>query len=179
MTKHTLIAEAGTREIVMTRIFDAPRELVFKAYTDPQLIPQWWGPARYTTTVDRMELRAGGQWRFAQRDAAGNEYAFRGEYREIAPPERLVSTFEFEGLPGHISVETATFEALPGGRTRLTVQAVFGSVEDRDGMLASGMEEGAGESWQRLAGLLSKAGPEGLESSQSPVQTGRNLNGRE
>ncbi len=145
------------REIVMTRVFDAPRQLVFKACTDPKLIPQWWGLRSNSTTVDKMDVRPGGVWRFVQRDADGNEYAFNGEYREIVPPERLVNTFEFEGVPGHIVVDTATFEELPGGKTRLTVTSLFASVEDRDGMLASGMEGGAIETWDRLAELLANA----------------------
>ena len=141
------------REIVMERVFNAPREIVFKAYTDPNLIPRWWGPRKYTTTVDRMDVRVGGAWRFVQRDAAGNEYAFNGEYREIAPPGRLSYTFEFEGMPGHVLIETLTF-AEQGGKTKLTVTGSFQSAEDRDGMLHSGMEEGANESYARLAELL-------------------------
>ncbi len=141
------------REIVMERVFDAPRELVFKAYTDPDLIPKWWGPSRYTTTVDKLDVRVGGAWRFVQRDADGNEYAFNGEYREIAPPGRLSYTFEFEGMPGHVLLETVTFEE-QGGQTKVTVTSLFASAEDRDGMLQSGMEQGARESQDRLAELL-------------------------
>jgi len=76
MSKTNIIAEPGKQEIVITRVFDAPRELVFKTITDPSLVPQWWGPKRFTTTVDKMEVRPGGQWRFVQRDADGNEHAF-------------------------------------------------------------------------------------------------------
>lgn len=141
------------REIVMERIFDAPRELVFKAYTEPTLIPRWWGQRNTTTTVDKMEVKPGGLWRFVQRDADGNEYAFNGQYREVAPPERLAYTFEFEGLPGHVMLETVTFEAL-GDKTKVKVLSLFDSVEDRDGMLQSGMEAGANESNDRLAELL-------------------------
>lgn len=141
------------REIVMTRVFDAPRELVFNAYTDPEAVPQWWGLRRSTTIVDRMDVRPGGTWRFIQREADGNEYAFNGEYLEVTPPERLVNTFEFELMPGHIIEDTATFEDL-GGKTRVTVTSLFANVEDRDGMLQSGMEEGAVESWDRLAEYL-------------------------
>ncbi len=144
------------REITMTRIFNAPRELVFKAYTDPNLIPQWWGLRSHTTTVDKMDVRPGGLWRFVEHDAEGNENGFKGEYREILPPERLVNTFEWDGMPDHISVDSATFEELPGGKTKLTVTSRFTSVEDRDGMLASGMERGANETWDRLAELLAK-----------------------
>ena len=155
MTKLNLIAEPGKQDMVMTRVFDAPRELVFKAHTDPKLIPQWWGPRRFTTTVERMDAKLGGIWRFVQQDANGNEYAFHGVYHEVASPERLVQTFEFEGMPGHVLLETATFEEFEG-KTKLTSRSVFQSVEDRDGMLQTDMEEGAAESWNRLAELLAK-----------------------
>ena len=141
------------REIVMTRLFDAPRELVFKAYTDPAMIPRWWGQRSATTVVDKMDLRPGGAWRFVQRGPDGSEFAFNGEYREIVPPERLVYTFEFEGMPGHILLETLTFED-QDGKTKLTDHALFDSVDDRDGMLNSGMEAGAAESLDRLEELL-------------------------
>ena len=149
------ITTPSDREIAMTRVFDAPRELVWKAHTDPNLVPQWWGRHIDTTIVDQMDLRPGGAWRFVTRGADGSEDAFRGEYREIVPQERLVQTFEWEGLPGHISVETLTLEDL-GGKTRVTTVSRFDSVEDRDGMLQSGMEEGARETWDRLAELLAQ-----------------------
>lgn len=155
MSKLNLIAEPGKQEIFMTRVFDAPRELVFNACTDPKLIPQWWGPKYLTTTVDKMEVRQGGLWRYVQRDADGNEFGFHGVYHAIVPPERLVHTFEFEGVPGHVLLETVTFEE-HDGKTKLTDQSVFQSVEDRDGMLQSGMEGGAIETWDRLAELLGR-----------------------
>jgi uncharacterized protein YndB with AHSA1/START domain len=142
----------GDREIVFSHEFDAPRELVFKAITDPALIPNWWGPRRYTTIVDKMDVRPGGAWRFINRGPDG-EHAFRGEYREIVPPERIVQTFEWEGLPGHISVETMVLEE-HGGRTRITGTSVFDTKEDRDGMLETGAESGARETWERFAELL-------------------------
>ncbi len=129
------------RELVITRTFDAPRKLVFHAWTDPNLIPQWWGPKKYTTTVDKMEVRPGGTWRFVQRDAEGNVYAFNGVYREVVSPERLVYTLEFEGMPGHILVETVTFRE-HDGKTELTNRDVFETIEDRAGMFQSGMESG-------------------------------------
>ena len=147
------VTTPSDREIVLTRVFDAPRDLVFRAYTDPKAIPQWWGPRNLTTRVDKMDVRPGGAWRFVQRDADGNEFAFNGVYREITPPERVVSTFEFEGMPGHIAVETMTLEE-HDGRTTLTTTSVFASVEDRDGMLQSGMESGAAETMDRLAELV-------------------------
>lgn len=128
---------------------------MFKAQTDPALIPQWWGPSRYATVVDTMDPRSGGSWRFIQRDSAGDEYAFRGVYHEVRSPERIVYTFEFEAMPGHVSLETVTFEEL-GNKTKLTDRVVFQSVEDRDGMLKSGMEEGARETMARFAALLEK-----------------------
>jgi uncharacterized protein YndB with AHSA1/START domain len=137
----------------MWRDFDAPRELVFKAYTDPTLIPRWWGPKSVTTVVDRMEARKGGIWRYVQRDADGNEFAFYGVYHAVVAPDRIVSTFEFEGMPGHVLLSTLTLEEIDG-KTRVTESSVFQSVEDRDGMLQSGMEGGASESWDRFEALL-------------------------
>lgn len=151
-------AEPGKQEILITREFDAPRELVFKAVTDPNLVSQWWGPRYLSTVVDKMDVRPGGQWRFIQRDAEGNKYAFHGVYHEILAPERIIDTFEFDGLPetGHVAMETMKFEELPGGRTRFTTQSVFQSVADRDGALQSGMESGINDTHDRLAELLKK-----------------------
>jgi uncharacterized protein YndB with AHSA1/START domain len=139
----------------MTRAFDAPRELVFKTCTDPNLIPQWWGPKEYTTIVDKMEVRKGGIWRFVHHGSDGSEHAFNGVYHECLPPERLVYTFEWEGMLGHVSLETVRFEEHEG-KTKMTVTSVFQTVEDRDGMLKSGMEKGTVETWNRLAELLTK-----------------------
>jgi len=141
------------RAIAQTRIFDAPRDRVFQVYTDPQRIPEWWGPKRHTTTVAQMDVRPGGVWRFVTRYADGREEDFHGEYREITPPERIVQTFELEGMPGHVAVETLTLEDL-NGQTRLTVTSVFDTAADRDAMLEPGAEEGARETWDRLAALL-------------------------
>jgi uncharacterized protein YndB with AHSA1/START domain len=150
-----IVAERGKQEVIITRVFGAPRDLVFKAYTDPNLIPQWWGPKRFTTTIDKMDVKPGGLWRFVQRDAAGNVYAFHGVYHEVRSPERIVDTFEFEGTPGHVSLETCTLEDI-GGRTKLTTRSVFQTIEDRDEMLRAGMEEGVLETMDRLAELLKK-----------------------
>lgn len=149
----TIAADPGKQEIVITRIFNAPRELVFKAFTDRDAIPHWWGPRRLSTVVDRMEVRPGGVWRFVQRDASGREYGFHGVYHLVQPPERLIYTFEFEGMPGHVVLETVTFEEVKRG-TKLTERSVFQSVKDRDGMVKSGMEEGARESMERLEELI-------------------------
>ncbi len=153
--KPTMFGTLSDREIRMERVFDAPRERVFQAYTDPKLIPLWWGPRRYATIVDKMDVRPGGAWRYINRAADGTEFAFRGVYREVVRPRRLVSTFEFEGVPGHIVVDTATFEDL-GGKTKVTVTSRFETAEDLAQMLQSGMEEGATESWDRLEELVTK-----------------------
>ncbi len=116
----------------------------------------WWGPRRMTTIVDQMDVRPGGAWRFVMRESDGSEQGFRGTYREIAPPERIVQTFEWEGLPGHVIVEIVTFEDLGGGRTKVTTVLLFHTTEERDGMLSSGMESGLTESHERLAELLAE-----------------------
>jgi uncharacterized protein YndB with AHSA1/START domain len=148
-----IIAEPGRQEIIMKRIYDAPRERVYGAYTDRLLIPQWWGPRMYATIVDKLEAKPGGLWRFLNRDKDGNEYAFHGVYHELKAPERIVATFEFEGAPGHVSLETLTLEEI-GGRTLLTNTSVFPSAADRDAMMQQGMEEGAVETMDRLGELL-------------------------
>lgn len=149
----TFVAETGRQDMNASRVFNAPREVVFGAFTNPELVAQWWGPKSLTTTVDELEPRAGGRWRFVHHDAEGNEYGFHGVYHDVVTPERMVYTFEFEGMPGHVLMETVTFEDL-GAQTRVTTSSVFQSVEDRDGMISSGAEEGARESWDRLDALL-------------------------
>ena len=145
------------QEYEMTRVFDAPRELVFAAYTDPTQIPRWWGPRGVTTIVDTMDVRPGGTWRFIQRGADGAEYSFRGVYREVMPPERLVYTlvfeFAFPGKPEHDVLETLSFEE-KNGKTLLRARWLFQSPQDRDGLLESGAEGGMAETWNRLAELL-------------------------
>jgi uncharacterized protein YndB with AHSA1/START domain len=157
MSNTELTVEPGKQEILMTRTFDAPRELVFKTTLDPELIPQWWGPRYLTTTVDEMEVRRGGRWRYIQRDPQGNEHAFHGVYHDIVPSERVVCTFEYEGVPGHVLLQTIRFEDAAGGKTRLSMQSVFQSVADRDGMVESGMETGARDMMDRLTELLAAA----------------------
>lgn len=125
--------------------------------TDPKLIERWWGPRKYKTVIDKLDLRVGGTWRFRNIGADGDEHAFRGEFREITPPERIVWTFEYESLPGHISVETMTLTER-GDRTLLTVRDRFSSKEDRDGMLQSGVEADANESYERLDEVLVELG---------------------
>jgi uncharacterized protein YndB with AHSA1/START domain len=149
------VTRVSDTELHLTREFDAPRDLVWKAMTDPALMSRWWGPRRYKTVVDTMDVRPGGKWRMRNIAADGGEHAFRGEYREIVPPERIVMTFEYEPLPGHISVETMTLTERDG-RTLLSVRDQFSSKEDLDGMVNSGMESGARETYERLDELLAE-----------------------
>ena len=145
------------REVLITRVLDAPRDRVFRAYTDPDAIPEWWGPRGYTTEVVVMDVRPGGSWRYVQRDLDGREHAFQGSYLEVLPPERLTETFEYEGMPGHVHEETVTFEEHETGKTKVTVRVRFASNEDRDGMLGAGMEWGLRDSMDRLEDLLRHA----------------------
>jgi uncharacterized protein YndB with AHSA1/START domain len=153
MSRLNVIAESGKQEIILTREFNAPRDLVFQAMTDPALVGKWWGWEGAPTVVDQMDVRMGGIWRYVGQDADGNEYAFRGVYHQVAAPERLVYTFEWEGMPGHILLETITMEERDG-KTLVTDSSVFQSVEDRDGMIESGMEEGAAHTYDRFEELL-------------------------
>jgi uncharacterized protein YndB with AHSA1/START domain len=145
------------REVTLMREFDAPRDLVFEAFSKPEHVAHWWGQEGSTMPICEMDFRPGGTWRFVERAADGNEHGFRGEYREIVRPDRIVWTFEYEGLPGHVSVDSLVFQEIDEGRgrrTRITSTTVFDSLEDRDGMVQSGMAQGASESYERLASYL-------------------------
>lgn len=147
-------------QIVITREFDAPRELLFRAHTDPALLAQWLGPRGLTMTVDRWEVRDGGTWRYIHRDGDGNEYGFHGVFHGTPSAEGgIVQTFEFEGTPGHVSLETLTFEERDG-KTVVRTNDIFQSVEDRDAMLQLGMAEGVNEGYERLDELLARLGHE-------------------
>lgn len=154
VSKNNLVVEREKLAFTTSRVFNAPRDLVWKVYTDPLLIPKWWGPRYLTTTVDKMEVKVGGIWRYIQKDADGNVYAFNGVYKELVAPERLTYTFEFELMAGHISTETVTFVVLPEGKTQINTRTIFNTLEDLEGMLQSGMEDGAVETWDRLEELL-------------------------
>jgi uncharacterized protein YndB with AHSA1/START domain len=156
MNKTTIIAEPGKQEVTITRIFDAPCELVFKVSTDPEAIPHWWGPGFLKTAVESFDTKPGGKWRIVQTDPSGTTHGFHGVYHEAMAPKRIVRTFEYEGMPGHVALETSIFENI-GGKTKLTTQSVFQTLADRDGMVASGMESGVVESHNRLDVLLLKS----------------------
>jgi uncharacterized protein YndB with AHSA1/START domain len=143
----------GDRQIRAERVFNAPREKVYKAMTDPELIPQWWGRHKDTTTVEELDVRVGGRWRFVSESEDG-KHGFSGVFRELEEPSRVVQTFEWDGMPGYISVDSAELEDLGDGRTRVISTSTFHFGEERDGMLSSGMEIGMGESYDRLEELL-------------------------
>jgi uncharacterized protein YndB with AHSA1/START domain len=150
----TTMTLPSDREILITRVFNAPRELVFDAVTKCEHVGRWYGPRGTEMLSCKIDLRPGGSWRFVQRGPDGNEYAFSGEFREIVRPERVVQTWNFEGIPpGHESVETLILEDL-GGKTKWTSRAVYKSVEARDGLIQSGMESGMRETMDRLAELV-------------------------
>jgi uncharacterized protein YndB with AHSA1/START domain len=153
-----ITAEKGIQELFITREFEAPRELVFKAFNEPELLVQWLGGCDMTMHIDHLDNRTGGSYRFVNCNATGQEFSFNGAIHDVTEPERIIRTFEFEGLPerGHVSLETATFEALPGNRTKVTIQSVFKSVADRDGMVAAGMEHGVVGAHERLDELFKK-----------------------
>lgn len=156
MAETHITAEPGKQEIIITREFDAPRDLVFRACTDPELVAQWWGPKGTTTTIEHMDAKPGGTWRVTQRDAGGNTFAMHGVFHDVTPPERVVDTVEYEGMPGHVVLETETLEDLGGGRTRMTDHLVFQSVEDRDAMLQPDMKEEMVSTMDLLAEVLQR-----------------------
>jgi uncharacterized protein YndB with AHSA1/START domain len=151
--KATIIAEPGKQELFITREFDAPRELVYKAHIDPKLYVQWLGPHGYEMLLETFEPVSGGRYRYIHKDKDGNTYGFHGSFHEVSP-ERMIQTFEFEGTPGHVSLDSMTLEELPGNRTKITIHSIYQSVSDRDGMIQSGMEHGINEGYERLDQIL-------------------------
>ncbi len=149
MAKFDVNAEPGSHSLSMSAVVNGPRDLVFRAYTDPKAIPQWWGMDASSTRVDEMDATRGGRWRFVEKAPDGEEHAFRGVYHDVVPNERIVWTFEYEPMAGHVLLEEMRFIA-EGDKTRLETRSVFQSVEDRDGMIASGMEDGANQSLAKL-----------------------------
>jgi uncharacterized protein YndB with AHSA1/START domain len=149
MSDMEVIIEPGKQDVVFKRSFDAPREIVYKALTDPALIPSWWGPRKYETIVDKQDPRPGGEWRYINRNPeTGEEFAFRGVFHTVSP-DLTVQTNEFEAFPGIPALEWMTLEERDG-RTYLTAVSLAQSVEVRDMVVATGMEGGARETYDRL-----------------------------
>jgi len=142
-------------EIKMVRVFDAPRALVFAAHSACEHLTHWWG--RGNPLDCEVDFRPGGRYRFVEHAPDGGQYAFRGEYLEIQEPERIVQTFEFEGMPGQVCVETLELTERDG-RTTVTSVTRFDTRQERDGMVSSGMEDGARQSYEALAAYLEKIG---------------------
>src|SRR6476659_2201908 len=153
-----ITAAPGLPYIDMSREFDAPRDLVYRAFTDPDLLSQWLGPRRLTMIVDKFDVRDGGAWRYIHREQDGTEYGFHGVFHGTPTPDAMVQTFEFEGAPGHVSLDTLTLEDL-GGRTRVRIHSVHQTVEGRDAMVASGMEAGLSAGYRRLDELIARLVP--------------------
>jgi uncharacterized protein YndB with AHSA1/START domain len=153
MSKTQITAEPGIPQIIIEREFDAPRELVFRAYTDPELVVQWLGPRDLKMRIEEYDVRDGGRWRYVSTDADGNEYGFHGVFHGTPSLDGAVQTFEFEGMPGHVAMDTLILLERDG-RTLVRRVSSFQSVEDRDGMVESGMERGVHDSDERLSELL-------------------------
>lgn len=154
--KTEVIVTPDKQELFIVREFNASRDLVFKAYTDPKILVKWMGPKDMTMKIEKMECKTGGSYRYIYVAADGYEACFHGVVHEVLNPQRIIQTFEFEGLPesGHVIMETTRFEAVSPNLTRVTTQSVFQSVADRDGMVQSGMERGVVDSHERLDVLL-------------------------
>ena len=150
----TTVTTPAEREIRIERVFDAPRELVWRAFTDPELVAQWWGRGN-RLDIERNEVERGGHWRFVEHGPEGVS-GFEGRYREVSPPERIVQTFEWDGLPGYVVVNTAELEDLGDGRTKVVTTSLFHTADERDGMLSSGMEHGLNQSYAVLDRLLAE-----------------------
>jgi len=150
------ISTPGDREVRIERIFNAPRDRVWRALTDPELVAQWWGRGN-KLVIERMEPRRGGHWRFVEHADDGVQ-GFEGRYREVTPPTRIVQTFEWDGMPGHVAVETVTLEDLGDGRTKVVTLSLFHTTDERDGMLRSGMEAGLNQSYAALDRVLTALG---------------------
>jgi uncharacterized protein YndB with AHSA1/START domain len=158
MASTHFVAEPGVPQIVITREFDRPRELLFRAGTDPDLLVQWLAPRGLTMTVDRFDLRDGGTWRYQLWEADGTDHAFHGVFHGEPSPDGVVRTFEVEGMPGHVSMWTVTFTE-QGGKILLTHNIVYQSVEDRDLDLRPDLEESVSYSMDRLDELLARLAP--------------------
>jgi uncharacterized protein YndB with AHSA1/START domain len=149
-----IVTTPAPREIRIERVFDAPRELVWRAFTDSELVAQWWGRGN-KLDIERNEVERGGHWRFVEHGPEGVT-GFEGRYREVSPPERIAQTFEWDGMPGYVAVNTAEFMDLGDGRTRVVTTSLFHTREERDGMLSSGMEQGLDQSYEALDRLLAE-----------------------
>jgi len=151
-TTKATITTPKDREIHIERIFNAPRERVWQAMTDPDLVAEWWGRGN-KLVIEKLEVKRGGHWRFVEHSNDG-VHGFEGRFREVTPPERIVQTFEWDGMPAYVIINTTTLEDLGDGRTKLVTTSQFYTNEERDGFLQSGMEGGLNQSYAALDRLL-------------------------
>jgi uncharacterized protein YndB with AHSA1/START domain len=151
-TVKATVTKPTDREIRIERIFNAPRDRVWQAMTDPELVAEWWGRGN-KLVIEKLEVKRGGHWRFVEHSAEG-VHGFEGRFREVTPPERVVQTFEWDGMPGYVIINTMTLEDIGDDRTRMVTTSLFHSTEERDGMLQSGMEGGMNQSYEALDRLL-------------------------
>lgn len=153
----TITAPEGVPFIEIEREFEAPIPAVFRAHQDPELVKQWMGPNGYEMDIERWDFTTGGGYRYVHRDGKGGEYTFNGVFHVVRENDFAIQTFEFEGFPDVVSIESVTFTDLGGGRTKLLIHSTYPSVEARDGMIASNMSVGVTEGYQRLDAVVEAA----------------------
>ncbi|BDT94039.1 ATPase [Nocardia sputorum] len=154
-TNEAVITADTDRTIHVERIFDASLERVWDAYSRLELLAQWWGRGN-RLDIERWEFRPGGHWRFVEH-AEGEAHGFEGRFREVTPRERIVYSFEWDGMPAHVAIDSVSFVDLGDGRTKVVTDSQFHTPQERDGMLQSGMESGLNESYRALDALLARA----------------------
>jgi uncharacterized protein YndB with AHSA1/START domain len=152
VTNKAKVSTPSDREFGTERVFNAPREKVWRAYSEPELIAQWWGRGN-KLVIEKFEFERGGHWRFVEH-ADGEAHGFEGRFREVTPIERMVMSFEWDGMPAHVIIETVELHDLGDGRTRVVTNSLFHTQEERDGMMQAGMESGMHESYAALDRLL-------------------------
>ncbi|MBF6316197.1 SRPBCC family protein [Nocardia cyriacigeorgica] len=154
-TNDAVISTTSDTEIHVERVFNAPVDRVWDAYSRIEQLSRWWGRGNQLD-VERWEFRKGGHWRFVEH-ADGESHGFEGRFREITPKERIVQSFEWDGMPAHVAIDATTFVDLGDGRTKVVTDSQFHTKEERDGMLQSGMESGLNESYRALDALLAES----------------------
>lgn len=154
ISRNATLTKPSDREFAVERIFDAPRDRVWRAMTDPKLLAQWWGRGN-KLVIEKLELERGGHWRFVEHSDHG-VHGFEGRYREVTPPESMEMTFEWDGMPGHVMIQKITLVDLGDGRTKLIGNSAFFTPEERDGMIESGMETGMNASYAALDRVLAE-----------------------
>jgi uncharacterized protein YndB with AHSA1/START domain/predicted enzyme related to lactoylglutathione lyase len=168
-SKRAQVTTPSERELRIERIFDAPRERVWRAMTDPELVAQWWGRGN-PLVIERLEVERGGHWRFVEHSAEGSQ-GFEGRFREVVAPERVVQTFEWDGMPGYVIINTMTLEDLGDGRTKMVTISSFFTAQERDGMLSSGMEQKLNQSYAALDAVLST----GNDTPRAPAPSAKKV----